>query len=152
MAIQGNEIKWFQSSLPGSTGGVITTTPIPTSIPSGLFPTVPRIALKEGRVDYVKVFVKNTNPGSDVLMNPAVFILFQPTANERVAIALGTPSDENGADLTYHTPYSKETALPFPSLEAGQSQAIWIRRQVLAGQQPFETSTFQLAVFGYKSE
>jgi len=149
MAFRAADIKWFQSALPGSIGGVISATPIPSNIPSGLLPTVPRQALEDGRVDYVKVFVKNANPSDESLYDPAVFILLQPTANERIAIALGTATDTDGSALVYGQPASKQTALAFPSLAAGESQAIWIRRQVLAGQQLFETSAFQLAVFGF---
>ena len=71
--------------------------------------------------------------------------------NPRVCrvVALGTPTDTDGSALVYAMPGSKETALAFPDLAAGESQAIWIRRQVLAGQQLFETSAFQLAVFGF---
>lgn len=149
MPLVSADIQWFQSSLPGSIGGAISATRIPNNLPSGLFPVVPRQALIDGRVDYVKVFVKNNNPSQIHLTDPRVFLLLQPTANERMGIALGTPTDTDGSNLVYAMPMSKADALDFPSLAAGQSQAFWLRRQVLAGQQPFETSTFQMAVFGY---
>jgi peptide subunit release factor 1 (eRF1) len=85
------------------------------------------------------------------LNNAAVFVLFQPTAGEVIGIALGTPSDTDGSNLTYVAPDVKEEALPFGDLSPGESQGIWIRRQVEAGQNTFETSSFQLAAFGYGS-
>ncbi len=151
MPISPADLKWYQSSLPDSAGGTITATPIPNNQPSGLFPQVPRVALEEGRVDYRKVFFKNENAESLALNNAGVFVLFQPTAGEVVGIALGTPTDTEGSALTYVAPSTKEAALMLGDMSAGQAQAIWIRRQVNVGQNVFETSSFQLAAFGYGS-
>lgn len=149
MGLAATDLKWYQSSDPGSTGGVISTTLIPNNQPSGLFPQVPRIALEEGRVDYRKVFLKNVNAESLALNTPGLFILFQPTAGEEVGIALGTADDSDGSNLTYVSPSNKGNALAFDALLPDTAQAFWIRRRVNAGQNVFKTSSFQLAAFGY---
>lgn len=130
-------------------GGTITATAIPNARVSGLLPQVPRAALEEGRVDYVKVFLANENSESLALNNASIFVLFQPTAGEVVGIALGTADDTDGSNLNYVAPQVKEEALPFGTLSPGGSQGFWVRRQVLARQNIFETSSFQLAAFGY---
>ena len=150
MPLTSADLKWYQSSQPNSDGGTITPTRILNfNATSGLFPQVPRQALEEGRVDYRKVFIKNENAEAITLSDGAVFVLFQPTGGEVIGIALGTPTDTDGSNLAYVDPDVKERALPFGSLAAGDSQGIWIRRQVQAGQNVFETSTFQLAAFGF---
>lgn len=149
MSLTSADLKWYQSIQPNSDGGTITATRIPNNVASSLFPRVPRQALEEGRVDYRKVFLKNENAESLALNNAGVFLLLQPTAGEVIGIALGTPTDTDGSNLTYAAPDVKEDALPLGDLSPGESQAVWIRRQVQAGQNVFETSTFQLAAFGY---
>jgi hypothetical protein len=148
MPIDPANLKWYQSSQPNSSGGTISATPIPNNSPSLLFPQISRLSLEEGRVDYRKVFFKNEEPVL-ALNNAGVFVLFQPTANEHIGLALGTPTDTDGSVLTYTAPSTKAGALMFADLSSGESQAIWIRRLVDAGQEPFITSTFQLAAFGY---
>jgi hypothetical protein len=150
MPLTSLDLKWYQSSQPLSAGGTITDVLIPNqNATSGLFPQVPRQALEEGRVDYRKVFLKNDNAEAIPLSSAGVFLLFQPTAGEVIGIALGTADDTDGSNLAYTAPDVKERAIPIGSLAPGASQGIWIRRQVEAGQNPFVTSTFQLAAFGY---
>jgi hypothetical protein len=149
MPIVAADILWYQSSAANSSGGVITATQIPGGLASGLFPQVPRAALEDGRVDYRKIFLKNANTESLALNNAGVFVLFQPTAGEVVGIALGTATDTDGSALTYVSPSTRAGALMLGDVLAGTAQAVWIRRQVLAGQNVFSTSSFQLAGFGY---
>lgn len=126
----------FQSSLPGSSGGVIGGQQVPTTGSNNLFPDVPWQSLVPGQVIYEKVFLSNT--GDAPAPDPSLWLL-QATSREVVSIGIGTSSDSDGTVVSYTVP-TRGNPLTLPDMNPGDSVALWLCKTTGANTPQFVSS------------
>jgi hypothetical protein len=148
MPIVPSDLKFFQSELEGSSGGPISLTEIPQGQLNLIFKDTTQADLVDGSLAYKKVFVINTSP-SFSLAGAVVYTLLQPTSGERLALALGTPTDTDPTTLEFQEYNAKNAALLLGDLATNESKSIWMRRLTPAGLENFDENApafFQLAI------
>lgn len=153
MSIVPADLRFFQSELEGSSGGPMSMIEIPQGEMQLLFKDTPRQFLIDGGIVYKKVFVVNTNPAF-ALLDGRVYTLMQPTSEEKLALALGTPTDTDPFPLYFEERNDMNTALQIGDLATNEVQAIWMRRLTPPGLTKFDEDVpafFQLAVRGMTS-
>lgn len=177
MAILASEIKMRLSTQSGTAGNTLTSTGSAslgkyistTDMPSSLdqfFPTITGAQNAASQVDYLCVFVYNSN-ATLTLTAPTVYLSGgDPAGGANVAIAvdttaasavgsataqalIATSTTAPGASITglaYSTPTTAGAGIALGNLAAGQCRAIWIRRSATNSAATSETIT--LAVNG----
>lgn len=149
MSIVATDLKFFQSDSEGSAGGPMSMIEIPQGKMELIFKDTPRQFLIDGGATYKKIFVVNTNQ-SAALSAAMAYTLLQPTSGERLALALGDPTDTDPTPLQFQEYGTYEAGLSLGDIAVDQAVAIWMRRFTPAGLENFEdiTAFFQLVVKG----
>lgn len=153
MSVIASDLKFFQSDGEGSSGGSMSLIEIPQGKMELIFKDTPRQFLVDGGAVYKKIFVINLNQ-SLPLVAAAVYALLQPTSGERLALALGTPTDVDPLPLQFLEYGTYEQGLVLGDINPNQAFSIWMRRLTEAGSDEFDEDVpafFQLVVKGATS-
>lgn len=174
MPVINTDMKWYLSGGSGNTdgnaslGGAISTTEVPTSI-NDLFDAVTGQEASDGSIEYRCIYLKNTN-GSSTLSDIALWIQANTTsAYTTLDIGLdpagigdgsstgvatqASPTDEVTAPsgVTFNhspAPIDLSSGLAIGNLDAGEVQAIWLRRTVTAGAPALSSDDATLRIEG----
>jgi hypothetical protein len=170
MAVVASDLKIFlsggasNSNPNNSIGGIISSSEVSTTVMNNLFDNVSDAEAVAGDVEYRCIYLSNEN-ATDTLNAAAVFIQSNtPSGDSAIAIGLdpagigngsttgvaATPANENTAPagVTFSTPSDSGSALAIGTLDAGEVQAIWIRRTISAAAASAASDPFTLRVTG----
>jgi len=146
--METSEIQLYESSLPGSSGGVISAVQITDMDLNNLFSDVAEDDLVDGKTVYKKIFVKNLSV-SETLTTALLWVLLQPTNYEVVRIGPGTASDDDPIAVNFINADSQTDALSLGSIAPGDSVGVWISKTTQVGTPRFSNQAFmQMAVAG----
>lgn len=146
-------------------GGVISSVEVdfaPTA--NNLFDDVSDVEAAAGDTEYRCFYVKNTN-ATDTLNTAAIYIQSNtPSADDTVEIGLDPAGIGDGsatgvattaanestapAGVTFSAAANSGAALAIGTLDAGEAQAVWVRRTVTAGAGGLASNPFTLRVTG----
>ncbi|MEO5345864.1 MAG: hypothetical protein H7834_05740 [Magnetococcus sp. YQC-9] len=104
MAIQANEIKWYQPRAinDGPTnGGRMSAIEIPDNVKNNVWPDVPQAERTSGSVKYRKSFIKIANDDDLALIAPRLFIETQTPGDDRVVLLAATQNDTQQEAIGY---------------------------------------------------
>lgn len=141
-------------------GGAQSSVPVDFGTPlNNLFDNVTPTEATTGVIDYRCIYLRNTN-GTDIIDDVAVYIHSNtPSSTTKVQIGLDpagidgeatTIVNENTAPsgVTFSDAATVGAALAIGTLEAGEAQAIWIKREVTAGTAAAPNDPFTLRMTG----
>lgn len=170
MAVVASDLKIYLSGGGSNTdpnasiGGAVSSTEVSSTPMNNLFDNVSDAEAVAGDVEYRCVYLSNDN-ATDTLNSAAVFIQSNtPSGDSTIAIGLdpagigngtstgvaATPANESTAPagVTFSTPADSASALAIGNLDAGEAQAVWIRRTISAGAASQASDPFTLRVTG----
>lgn len=170
MAVIASDVKFYLSGGAAnadpnaSDGGAISATEVSGTALNNLFDNVTDAEAVAGATEYRCFYVKNTN-ATDTLNVAAIFVQSEtPAADTDIAIGLdpagigdgtttgiaATPADSYTAPagVTFSDAAGAGNALAIGTLDAGEAQAVWVRRVVTAGAGSSASDPFTLRVTG----
>lgn len=151
--ITQSQVKFYKSSDTDSVGGDISATEITDNVLNNLFDDVLGDETITGAVEYRKIFIKNTNP--DTQLQSVKVWIEQLTDSEDDEIHIATCNNLTGSNPTgdgqvYVQPDSAihADALDLGNLDAGDYAAVWIKRVVDSGAAAYNNNSSKLEVSG----
>jgi|SaaInlStandDraft_2_1057019.scaffolds.fasta_scaffold118947_2 hypothetical protein len=169
MAITASDIKFYLSGGASNTvpdnalGGVISSTEVVDNSLHNLFDKTLGTESTAGDIEYRCIYIKNTHASLELELSKVFISTNTTTPSDIITIALAgegqdvtaeTVANENTAPVgeTFSNPTSYATGLSLDDggtgLPAGSSHAIWVKRNVAAGQVAVDNVTFILSVQG----
>lgn len=143
-----------------SLGGVQSSVPVSfVSTLNNLFDNVSTAEASAGDTEYRCIYLRNTH-ATDTINSVAIYITSNtPSATTKVQIGLdpagiggtaATIANENTAPagVTFSDAATVGAALAIGTLDAGEAQAIWIKREVTAGTTSAPSDPFTLRMTG----
>lgn len=151
--ITSTQVKYYKSDSPSSDGGDISSDEIVDAVLNNLFEDVPGDDTVAGVTNYKKIFIKNTNPDTQLQGTKVWIDAF--TDSEYDEIHISSCSNLTGSDpvadgQNYVQPDSEGhvDVLDLGDLNAGDYAAVWIKRVVDSGAELYDNNSCKLKVFG----